>query len=227
MVHSSRAELALPMVLVEHPMEDFNALAARLAAGAGDARACLILSRDGLVMGAYPETGEDLAKPAWVRFAALGEPERGFVQFGDEVWCYVRRGPYAAFVLTGSGVRPGLVIDQMEQALLTAEEARSKREGLKVPEAAAGAPSSKPRAPLHPEAKPADEPVVVHADAPPAKAKWGAKPEPSAAPAGPPASETASEPADGEEEGDSEVDRVLLAREFSQLLQEDEDVADG
>jgi predicted regulator of Ras-like GTPase activity (Roadblock/LC7/MglB family) len=38
------------MVLMEHiRMEDFNGLAASLAAGVSDVRGCLILSRDGLV----------------------------------------------------------------------------------------------------------------------------------------------------------------------------------
>jgi hypothetical protein len=108
--------------------------------------------------------GEDLVKPAWLRFAALGEPERGFVQFGTELWCYVRRGAYAAFALAGSTVRPGLVIDQMEQVLMSAEEMRSKREGLHVAEPFAPAPSGKPRTPLHPEPKPAERPVIIHAE---------------------------------------------------------------
>ena len=37
-------------------MEDLSALAARLAASVGDVRGCLIVSRDGLVMGLTPRT---------------------------------------------------------------------------------------------------------------------------------------------------------------------------
>ena len=86
-------------------MEDFNALAAALGAGIHDVRSCLILSSDGLVLGAHPESAEEDARPARIKVAALGEPERGFLQFGTEVWCYVRRGPYAALAITGTAAR--------------------------------------------------------------------------------------------------------------------------
>lgn len=230
-------------------MEDFTALAASLAAGVGDVRGCLVLSRDGLVLGAYPEGAEDLAKPAWLRFAALGEPERGFVQFGTEVWCYARRGAYAAFTVAQAAVRAGLVIDQMEQALMAAEEARSKREGLHVPDTAATsptAPSSKPRTPLHPEPRSVDEPVVIHAEVP--AAAGGAEPVGAPAADDPAAAETAggwqeseaaqepepaaspgsvwATPGDQEQRGE-EVERALLAKELSELLQDGSDTADG
>ena len=218
-------------------MEDFTALAASLAAGVGDIRGCLVLSRDGLVLGAYPDGAEDLAKPVWLRFAALGEPERGFVQFATEVWCYARRGAYAAFTVAPATVRPGLVIDQMEQALMAAEEARSKREGLQVPESATSptAPSSRPRTPLHPEAKPDEEPVVIQAEAPAAAAgsaepAAAAPPEPEPEPQKPEPAPSASSvwatPGDQEQRGE-EVERALLAKELSELLQEGSDTADG
>ena len=148
-------------------MEDFNALASSLAQGVGDVRGCLILSRDGLVLGAHPAEAEGVTTPAWVRFAAIGDPERGFAQFGTETWCYVRRGPYAGFALVGPGARPGLVIDHMDQVLLAAEEGRSRHEGLRGTEAVpvAVAPQSKPRSHLHPE-HPTSEPLVIEAPAP-------------------------------------------------------------
>lgn len=224
-------------------MEDLSALAARLAAGVGDVRGCLIVSRDGLVMGAHPEDAEGQLKPAWLRFAALGEPDRSFVQFGDEIWCYVRRGAYAVFLVTSVAIRPGLAIDQIEQALLTAEEARSKRESLKVPEAPA-APSGKPRTPLHAEPSRVDDPVLIRSEttaaavaaaelAPPVAA--GPSEADPDAPTTPPIPRDPSRGAvwarrsdDVREDGrEDEVDRVLLAREFSQLLQEDETGADG
>lgn len=222
-------------------MEDLSALAARLAAGVGDVRGCLIVSRDGLVMGAHPEDAEGQLKPAWLRFAALGEPDRSFVQFGDEIWCYVRRGAYAVFLVTSVAIRPGLAIDQIEQALLTAEEARSKRESLKVPEAPA-APSGKPRTPLHAEPSRVDDPVLIPSEtaavaaaqlAPPVAA--GPSEADPDAPTTPPIPRDPSRGAvwarrsdDVREDGrDDEVDRVLLAREFSRLLQEDETGADG
>ncbi len=250
-------------------MDDLGALAETLTAGVGDARGSLILSRDGLVLGAYPVEAEGLVKPAWVRFASLGEPERGFVQFGTEIWSFVRRGPYAAFVVTGIGVRPGLVIDQIEQVLLAAEVARANREVTTTPEPAPppAMPLSKPRTPLHPEPRPTDPSVVVEVREPPRGEGAGGPPPP---PPDPPATDErqiwtpgtplddpdgsgasgAEEPLAEEgparpraapakgsvwatreaprgDEGEEEVDRFSLAREFSQLLQEDPNAADG
>lgn len=193
-------------------MEDFTALAGALSESVGDARGVLILSSDGLVLGVHPADAETALKPSWLRFAGLGEPARGFVQFGTEVWCHVRRGPYAAFVVTGVGVRPGLVIDQIETTLLAAEEAR-----------------------IHGESRhPSDAPtIVIHSDDPPPMRR--PQPEPAPAPASAEVASARSGPAGdpnvwGEEggEGDGEeVDRFSLAREFSQLLQEDHGPADG
>ena len=148
-------------------MEDFNALASSLAAGAVDVRGCLILSRDGMVLGAHPSEGELQTKPAWLRFATIGDPERGFAQFGTETWCYVRRGPYAAFAVVGLGARPGLVIDHIEQVLLVAEESRGKRAGVGIQPATPAPPilpTSKPRTPLHAE-HPIEEPILIEVDA--------------------------------------------------------------
>jgi hypothetical protein len=214
-------------------MEDFTALAGTLSESVGDARGVLILSSDGLVLGAHPADAETALKPSWLRFAGLGEPNRGFVQFGAEIWCHVRRGPYAAFVVTGVTVRPGLVIDQIETTLLAAEEARARRESHRPAPSAPPppAPSGKPRAPLHRESHPSDTPtIVIHTDDPP--------PTPGAREPKSPAHVVADgEPAAlgdpdvwGEERPDGEgeeVDRFSLAREFSQLLQEDNGAADG
>jgi hypothetical protein len=252
-------------------MEDFNALAVALGAGIADVRACLILSGDGLVLGAHPATAEVDARPARIKLAAIGEPERGFLQFGTEVWCYVRRGPYAALAVSGTAVRPGLVMDQMEQVLLAAEESRVHRESLRTDVAAAAppTPTTRPRTPLHPEPRPIEEPVVVHADpvpvtdtstatafadllaspqaAPPSVVPEPAPdrvadlvrpdPAPTAAPAPAPAEAPAQapeparpasrKPAATEPEEPGEVDRFSLAREFSRLLQDDPDPADG
>jgi hypothetical protein len=218
-------------------VEDFSALASRIAVSVGDIRGCVILSRDGLVLGSYP-SGDDeaIVKPAWLRFAGVGDPERGFVQFGDEIWVYVRRGPYAGFAVSGPSARPGLIMDQIEQALLTAEETRAKREALKVPEAPA-APSGKPRTSLHREAPRPGEPVsaprrpesaATEAPAPPpppVPAEPVASGAPSRAPAAPEPQPPRATRAGGEgpetSEDAGEVDRVLLAQEFSRLLQDD------
>ena len=120
-------------------MDDYSALAYRIAGGVADVRGCLILSRDGLILGSYPDD-ETAVKPAWVRFASLGDPERSFVEFGDQVWVYVRRPAYGAFAVANAGVRPGLVIDQLEGILTSAEESRNRRDTLRVPEASGGPP---------------------------------------------------------------------------------------
>jgi hypothetical protein len=233
-------------------MDDYSGLAARVAAGVGGLRGCLILSRDGLVLGAHPDDDESVAKPSWLRFATLGEPERSFVEFGDQIWVYVHRGPYAAFAVAEAGVRPGLVIDQLEQGLLMAEESRTKREGLRAPDAAPAAAG--PRTPLHPPTPsstpvPVVVPAAAEAAGPPADRPAPTRPpsptEPApgdpAAPADDPSTDApTSEPEPGSPrreapklmttpvtpkrgsggDDEAEVDKVLLAQEFSGLLQD-------
>jgi hypothetical protein len=225
-------------------MEEFSALAARVAASVVELRGCLILSRDGLVLGAFPAGEEGPVKTAWLRFAVVGEPEKGFVEFGDEIWTYVRRGPYAAFALSGLGVRPGLLIDQLDQMLYTAEEVRARREALRLPEVTP-APSGKPRTSLHPEARPSvpspapvTPPDQTTPEAAPRPADRSPEPSPVAPPsakpeqtptrpasAGPPQTTSESPPgrpstSAGKKEEDADVDRVALAQELSKLLQE-------
>lgn len=238
-------------------MDEYAALAQRVALTMGDVQGCLVLSRDGLILAAFPEEAEPALKPVWLRFVSMGEVRRSFVEFGDQIWGFVHRGPYAAFVVAGVGVRPGILLDQLEQALLTAEDGRSKRDTFKVPDAAA-APSGKPRTPLHPPTDrpvPADvvaavpvEPAVAEAFAPPLEVVAAvdalpveAEPGPAEAasvvsPAEPDAPVTAlkkepqklmsSGPEVPGEEG-AEIDRVLLAKEFSGLLQLDSDGDEG
>ncbi|MEX0742814.1 MAG: hypothetical protein WD248_00495 [Actinomycetota bacterium] len=237
-------------------MENFDALAAALGAGIDDLRGCLILSRDGLVLGGHPDTAERELKASWLRFAALGEPERGFVQFGNEIWSYARRGPYGSFAVTGIGVRPGIVIDHMERVLLAAEDARSTGDeptvaaapvpSARAPKASANTAKRKRRRSLHGDPAPIEEPVVIDAELPTAHAASGARPSASEAQegsfeeAGEP--DPGSDPSSGEHEepveadpavgpdafGDEdEVDRFSLAAEFSRLLQDQRDDADG
>ena len=240
-------------------MDDYSALAQRISVSVSGVSGALILSRDGLVLGAYPAEDESLAKSAWLRFTALGEPERSFVEFPDQVWAYVRRGPYAAFAVAEVGIRPGVLVDQMEQVLLLAEEGRSRRDTLRVPDANS-APSGKPRTSLHPQAgRPVPSEVAevtastvapaagdersdrggfsrsagASGDLPDRTAVAGADDESSVTPSQGPAETAAEFPSTlkkeppklvGQGEGsglddESEVDRVLLAKEFSGLLQ--------
>jgi hypothetical protein len=148
-------------------MDEFAALAQRVVLTMDDVRGCLVLSRDGLVLGAFPEDQEAELKPAWLRFVHVGEARKGFVEFSDQLWAFVHRGPYAAFVVTGTSVRPGVMLDQLEQAVIAAEETRAKQKEvtLKVPDAAS-APSGRPRTSLHPPAdRPAAAPVGATAEA--------------------------------------------------------------
>jgi hypothetical protein len=252
-------------------MDDYSALAQRIAVSVSGVSGALILSRDGLVLGAHPNEDESLAKPAWLKFITLGEPDRSFVEFPDQVWAYVKRGPYAAFATAEAGTRPGVLVDQMEQVLLLAEEGRTRRDTLRVPDASS-APTSKPRTSLHPQDKPAPaevgavgaEEALVAAEAPtdrggfskrPGGGKGGdtpvdggaaaaADPQVAEAPepvapvpsalkkqpqklVGSPGGTDAGSAAGGAFDDEAEVDRVLLAKEFSGLLQVDSDDDEG
>lgn len=217
-------------------MSDYSALAQRIAAGAAGIRGCLLLSRDGMVLGAHPEgETESQIKAAWLRFAGVGEPERSYVEFPDQTWAFVRRGGYAAFAVADVGVRPGVLVDLLDQVLMAGEVERiHEREAMRVPEAPT-APSGKPRTILHKQERPAApqpvpvaapptvqevrivESVAVPASEPPASPS----PEPSE-PSEPAAGEAETparrSPPDAEEEP-TEVDRILLAKEFAGLLQ--------
>jgi hypothetical protein len=166
-------------------LEDFNVLAISLGQGMADVRGCLVLSRDGLVLGAHPAESERATTRAWIRFATIGDPERGFVQFGTETWCYVRRAPYAGFAVAGPEERAGLVIDHMEQVLEAAEERRSRQDGLRETEAATEATRSEPT-PYRGLERSAPDPLVI--DAPPpieARSLGADSPEPAPRPFSP------------------------------------------
>jgi hypothetical protein len=240
-------------MLQREPMEDFNGLAQRVALSGDGVHGCLILSRDGLVLGAYPTIDDSVAKSSWLKFAkSLGEPERGFVEFPDQVWVFARKGAYSAFAVGGAGIRPGVLLETVEQALMTADASRANRDSLRIPEAPT-APTGKPRTSLHPPAstRQAPEPVSVAAeaivaeaaaaqpvesyDAPSAGSDVPEATEPEAAVEAPP--DPTNEPEPGPQdrpaqpseprlaghpqpvEDEGEVDRVMLAQEFSGLLQ--------
>jgi hypothetical protein len=214
-------------------MDDFAALAARLAGLVDDVRGCLIVSRDALVLGAYPESNEARIKPTWSRFLSLGDAARGFVELEDEIWSFVRRGDYAAFVVTGGGVRPGLVLEQIDRVLATAHEAAQEAvdpRRLRLPEAAP-APRQDRADPLAPEPRPADlshvgavveEPPAVAAAAP---AEPSVEPAATAAPELPEGDDPPEQPS-RRTGADPEADQAALAREFAGLLQDHDGAAD-
>jgi hypothetical protein len=229
-------------------MNDYSALAQRVSMSVTGVRGCLMLSRDGMVLGAHPEgEAETHIRASWMRFAAVGDPERSYVEYPDQVWAFVRRGGYSAFAVADAGVRPGVLVDLLEQALMVGEQDRARdRETMRLPEAPA-APSGKPRISMHKQERPAaPAPVPSEVTQPAAEAKVSDEAtehtppssEAEPAPADPAASpekerpEPQKEPPSREEpdraerpdrgerkEEESEVDRILLAKEFAGLLQ--------
>jgi hypothetical protein len=131
---------------------DFAALAMAVVSGVPDVRACLVVSRDGLALGAYPASEEEKALTVWSRMAALGEVERGFVALRDEVWAFCRRGPYAALATGHPSARVGVLLDGLDQMLLAAEEARVRKEAIRPAQERDAAPDAPrgPRTSLHP-----------------------------------------------------------------------------
>ena len=145
-------------------MSDYSALAQRVSFSIAGIRGCSMLSRDGLILGAHPE-GEPEADLRRRAGRGVGDPERSYVEFPDQIWAFVRRGSYAAFAVAEVGVRPGVLVDTLEQALLSAEQERvatEKRCGCRT---RPSAPSGKPRTSLHmPDRQPTPEPEVARAD---------------------------------------------------------------
>jgi hypothetical protein len=230
-------------------MNDYSALAQRVSMSITGVRGCLMLSRDGMVLGAHPEgEAETHIRSSWMRFAAVGDPERSYVEYPDQVWAFVRRGGYSAFAVADAGVRPGVLVDLLEQALMVGEQDRARdRETMRLPEAPA-APSGKPRISMHKQERSAPAPVpsevtsqtaaeATRSDeaagqAPPSSEAEPAQADPGAK-AGDEASDPNEEPPDRAEEPgraerpdraekkeeETEVDRILLAKEFAGLLQ--------
>jgi len=211
-------------------MSDYSALAQRVSLSIEGIRGCLMLSRDGMILGAHPEGDvEAHLRTAWVRFAGVGDPERSYVEFPDQIWAFVRRGGYAAFAVADVGVRPGVLVDLLEQALMGGEQDRvHDRETMRLPDVPS-APSGKPRTILHKPERPSSdepEPATVESETLVTAREKTAEPSSSAEPVpsesepeeASPAAESPAETRQGKED-DSEVDRILLAKEFAGLLQ--------
>ena len=231
-------------------MNDYSALAQRVSISVTGVRGCLMLSRDGMILGAHPEGEAEIhIRSSWMRFAAIGDPDRSYVEYPDQVWAFVRRGGYSAFAVADAGVRPGVLVDLLEQALMVGEQDRARdRETMRLPEAPA-APSGKPRISMHkqdrsvtPTPVPSDVTSPAAAEATVADGTTGEAPrsteaEPAPVDAG---ATGGAEPTDPKEESpdpgenadraerpdraekkeeESEVDRILLAKEFAGLLQ--------
>jgi hypothetical protein len=221
-------------------MNDYSALAQRVSMSVAGIRGCLMLSRDGMVLGAHPEgEAESYLRASWVRFAAVGDPERSYIQFADQIWAFVRRGGYSAFAVADSAVRPGVLVDLLDQALMMGERDRAHdRETMRVPDMPS-APSGKPRTSLHKqEREAATRPVQAPPEVTSPRSAEVAAPDEARTPVDP--SESGSDPGAQESGGEQvvqpdpeteaperaqgredepEVDRILLAKEFAGLLQ--------
>ena len=152
-------------------MDDYAALVERVCFVLPQVFGCLLLSEDGMVLSEFPEEGSETTHTAWRHFCSLDEPARGFLAFGDQHWAYVRHGAYAVFVVADVSVRPGVMIDRIEQTLSTA--AISREAGtFKLPEAqsptpVAGKPVTKPVVSPSPAPQPeAPEPAPALAQTP-------------------------------------------------------------
>jgi hypothetical protein len=224
-------------------MNDYSLLAQRVSMSLAGVRGCLMLSRDGMVLGAHPEgDAESQIRSSWVRFAAVGDAERSYVEFPDRIWAFVRRGGYSAFAVADPGVRPGVLVDLLEQALMAGEQDRaSDREHLRLRDMPS-APSGKPRTSLHTQDRVTRAPAPTSSEGRPASvsevpadgASAGAESRDARSTGG---SEEAADaavehdpsaPSDREpdlssraerREDEGEVDRILLAKEFAGLLQ--------
>lgn len=159
------------------PSTDFGDVAARIATGVSGIRACLIVDRDGLSLGAHPADGEARAREVWDLLERAGDLKRGFVEVGMELWVLSRRGPYGAVAVATPDVKPGLVLDVMDANLLAAEQARVRQASEEPAPPPRSEPVQRPRSPLHPEprlesteAPPVAEPVSAEADPAPAEA---------------------------------------------------------
>jgi hypothetical protein len=204
-------------------MNDYSALAQRVSTSVTGVRGCLMLSRDGMVLGAHPEgEAETHIRSSWMRFATVGDPERSYVEFPDQVWAFVRRGGYSAFAVADAGVRPGVLVDLLDQALMVGEQDRARdRDTMRLPEAPV-APSGKPRISMHKQERaerediPASAPSEVASPGPAdATVSYGSastaptysRAEPPSAPTEPASAPTEPAPADpGVEAGDEPSD---------------------
>ena len=200
------------------PPMDFEELAASMTAGLDGVRACLIVSRDGLSLGASPAGAEATARRVWDKLQEIGDPQRGFVDVGTEIWVMARRGKYAAVAVAGPEAKPGRVLDRIETQLAVAEKVIGSLDADEPRDERA----QPPRSPMHPEPRLAQEPEPAHlveqvvgasyehvlrleprAEAPAASTEAPAEPPAPRAPV-------------------HDVDRVALAREFGRLLEREE-----
>lgn len=135
---------------------DYAAVAGSVVLGNPGVRACLVLSPDGLPLAVHPANEEEAAVAVWSRLSALGQVSRGFVTVRSEVWAFVQGERYGALVLADRTVRPGQLLDLVDQVLAEAASASVVAGGAdRRLEGSAGQPervaARRFRMPLHPD----------------------------------------------------------------------------
>jgi hypothetical protein len=209
------------------------------------------LSTDGSPLAAYPPGEEAGATAIWARLSSLGPVTRGFVTMRSEVWAFVQGERYAALVLADRTVRPGQVLELVDQVLAEAAAASVLAGGDRRFDGATGqrerSAARRFRVPLHPderesEAPPAQVLEPVTADAEPAAPRSDAaesvtrvepsspeatsedrgSPEAAAPDAAAADATTVDHPLPRGRSG-AEVDIIALAREFAGLVSERDD----
>lgn len=213
---------------------DFGALTHAVVAGVPDVRSCLMVSRDGLALGASPAAEEVRTLEVWTRIGTLGDVERGFITVRDEIWVFCRRGTYGAVATASPAARPGLILDHLEQMVLMAEEARVRREGIRQTserETASLDASRGLRTTLHRD-RPAEQAVPEHvlsieasSDAVSTVEAEAEAPQSEPSPEANPAVDEVAEMRERRDRSadDTPVDPVELSREFAAILAEEEE----
>ena len=150
---------------------DYAAVAGSAVLGTPGIRVCLLVSTDGLPLGAYPATDERRAASVWTRLSSLGRVRRGFVTVDDEMWAFDQNEHHGVLLIADPKARAAILLEVAGQVLATVRLVG----GLAPPEAVqdagdAGDPRElkdlRPpagrgiRTPLHPDAKPGTEPAV-------------------------------------------------------------------
>jgi hypothetical protein len=150
---------------------DYAAVAGSAVLGTPGIRVCLLVSTDGLPLGAYPATDERRAASVWTRLSSLGRVRRGFVTVDDEMWAFDQNEHHGVLLIADPKARAAILLEVAGQVLATVRLVG----GLAPPEAVQDAgdagdarelkdlrpPAGRGiRTPLHPDAKPGTEPAV-------------------------------------------------------------------
>ncbi len=212
---------------------DLGALTGSVVVGLPGVQACLVVSRDGLPLAAYPSGAEGRVNEAWLRLAELGNVRRGFVVVDGEVWAVSCDGAYGAFAVGSESVRPAALLDRLDRLV-----ARLSQEPAELPSAATSTVDVARSMATSDGATPADqrEPEVTSRAGDDRSPTAESATETDAVPSAPTLVVAPALQDEEEEEDDAEVavapaatgemgtvaDAIALAREFAGLIPEDE-----